>query len=178
MALGYFRKQNGFGVYSTFTSSVSSVGLTNSLSKIGTVKLCGSDFNYFNPYDLFTIETRGVKNNTIGTASIFIKIGPNQSSADQTIGLVTSTVTTQTGFPLMRTVRINGTQSYAVGSTGSAISDALPIVGSSQIELNLDFTNKSNSYYVTVWSQLSLSTNTMSCSFISVKHINGASQSL
>lgn len=178
MALGYFRKQNGVSVYSPFTYSVSSAGLTNSLSKIGTVKLCGTDFNYFGSYDLFTIETRGIKNNTVGTSSIFIKIGPNQSSTDQTIGFFTSTQTQQTVFPLMRTVRISGTQSYVIGTTGSAISDFTTITGAVQSELNLDFTNISNSYYVTIWSQLSLSTNTMSCSFISVKHINGASQSL
>lgn len=178
MALGYFRKQNGVSVYSPFTYSVSSVGLTNSLSKIGTVKLCGTDFNYFDSYDFFTIETRGIKNNNLGTASIFIKIGTNQSSVDQTIGFFTSTVTSQTVFPLMRNVRISGTQSYVIGTTGSAISDFTTITGAVQSELNLDFTNRSNSYYVTIWSQLSLSTNTMSCSFISVKHINGASQSL
>jgi len=177
MALGYFRKQNGVSVYSPFTYSVSSAGLTNSLSKIGTVKLCGTDFNYFNPYDLFTIETRGIKSNTSATASVFIKIGPNQSSTDQTIGFYTSTSTTQTFFPLMRTVRISGTKSYAFGTTSST-SDITTNPSSEQFELNLDFTNISNSYYVTIWSQLNSSSNTMSCSFISVKHINGASQSL
>jgi hypothetical protein len=178
MALGYFRKQNGVSVYSPFTYSVSSAGLTNSLSKIGTVKLCGTDFNYFNPYDLFTIETRGIKSNTSATASVFIKIGPNQSSTDQTIGFFTSTSTTQTVFPLMRTVRISGTQSYAFGTTSSLISDYNAAFNSVQSVLNLDFTNISNSYYITIWSQLNSSSNTMSCSFISVKHINGASQSL
>lgn len=178
MPLRYYKSQNGVQVYNPFTSSVSSYGLTTSLTKIGTVKLCdASTFNYFGPYDFFIAETRAIKSDNSGTASIIFKIGPNQSTADQTVGLLTTTLATSRFLPLLRTFRISGTQSYATGATNSSISDIGGIPNTTQLALNLDFTNLSNTYYLTVWGQLSVSTNTMSCTFINIKHIPGASQS-
>lgn len=178
MPSAYYRKQNGINVYGPYTFGSTPVFGTTSYVKLGQIQINGVD-NYFSGMDLFIIEARAIKSDNSGTFSTDIRIGPNASSTDTRIGtlLINNTGANRLNF-MGRTVKIEGTQSVAYQTTSSNVSTdfGAASVGGRTL-LNLDFTNASNNYYVSVWGQCSVNTNTMSCSYISIKHLPGMTQS-
>ena len=173
MALGYLRKVNGVDVYGPFyydTSPTGQVGLTTSQVKLGSIKINGRnpDVNYLTENDMIYIEARLTKSSVIGTAYITLRLGSNQSTTDAQIGIL-SPAAGYNLFPLTRVVKINGTSSYTFGATSSQIAH----FGTNLLktDLGLDFTSASSNYYVTVWAQMGLATQTMSLSYLSCKII-------
>lgn len=171
---GYYREQNGIDVYGRVVAGSTFSGTTTS-TKVATLQINGPGFNIVEPNDIISIEARVTKSTTSGTASVILYLGSSNTSADKQIGIWTTTNVTHTLLPIVRSVWLVGTQSYVNGATQSA-----PIAFSNfftNTALNLDFTNASNNYYITVYAQTNNTSNVVGCSYLSAKILPGVTQS-
>ena len=171
--INYIRNKNGVLFTPPIQTTINNAYGVENVSDIAGIEVVLSSVlipsNAFQTSDLIEIESRLRKNNVApsGTCAIRIRIGTAQTTSDVLVATFSSSTTSNTFFPIKRTLKINtstGTSEILDPTANKSIDNTYS--GFTLSNVSIDWT-KNN--YISVSALLSSATDQINCMYIRTK---------